>query len=245
MSVRSLSTQTWPQEYGVLIPAYNAQEDVKQFLPHLLKVVPVENVCVIDDGSNDKTGEICREFGFSVLTQSSNQGKGAALRRGFEYLSSKGTLQWIITMDADGQHAVDDLPTFIDSTKSNPNLGIVVGTRKRRLHTMPLARIFSNSLTSSFLSLITGCKIEDSQCGYRAYSVSCLRDVSTKYNRFEMESEVILKACFKGYSLAFIPIKTLYCSSQSHISHVLDILRWIRAVLSVWIAQLSYDKKSV
>jgi hypothetical protein len=99
---------------------------------------------------------------------------------------------------------------------------------------MPVARIFSNATTSGILSLMTGLKILDSQSGYRAYNTNFLKDLTIVHNHFEMESEVILRAWHSRQDVRFIPVQALYCKAHSHISHVLDTLRWISAVTKLW-----------
>jgi glycosyltransferase involved in cell wall biosynthesis len=224
----------WPNDVSVLIPAYKAGRVLTTFLPELLTVVPKSNICIVDDGSYDDTGAVCEKFGIAYLTNEINRGKGAALRKGFSYLLQKGT-QWIITMDADGQHAVKDLTPFINASRERPDAGIIIGARSIRLGKMPPARIFSNTVTSALVSLFCGVRIRDSQCGYRIYSAALLKNISLHFNRFEMESEVILKSCKAGFPVLFVPVQTLYCSTRSHISHILDMIRWVYAVLRVWV----------
>jgi glycosyltransferase involved in cell wall biosynthesis len=225
----------WPRNIFILIPAYNSAGDLNTFLPSLLARAPAGRVCVVDDGSHDNTESVCRKLGVDYLKQAVNRGKGAALRKGFGYVSNREDIDWILTMDADGQHAVNDIPTFIEAVEKYPDSGIIIGAREKKPDMMPAERIFSNFVTSKVLSIICGAEIIDSQCGYRIYSSEFIKRVTIQYNRFEMESEVILKACFMGFPVRFIPVQTLYCSSQSHISHIIDILRWIRAVAGVWL----------
>lgn len=226
----------WPWNIYVLIPAYKAKEQLSDFLPSLLETVPAEQICVVDDGSNDGTETICAKFSITCLKQKINRGKGTALVIGFDHLAKKNA-QWILTMDADGQHAVDDIPLFIDAANKHPDSGMIIGARNIALKSMPPARIFSNSVTSGIVSFMCKQKIEDSQCGYRLYSINIIKKISIKYKRFEMESEVILKAAFEGFSIRFVPVRTLYCSTQSHISHVKDMIRWIKAVIHVWLTR--------
>lgn len=227
--------KSWPQNIYILLPAYNAGNDLFTFLPALLNCVPSDHICIVDDGSRDNTGALCHDYKVDYLKLIVNRGKGAALRKGFNYLIKNKSINWILTMDADGQHAVEDIQLFLGAIEKHPESGIIIGSRKKSVRTMPVARIFSNVTTSKVLSLICRQKILDSQCGYRAYSSQFIENITIHYDRFEMESEVILKACFMGFPIHFIPVQTLYCSSQSHISHVIDILRWIRAIVGVWI----------
>jgi glycosyltransferase involved in cell wall biosynthesis len=218
----------------ICIPAYKARTSLRRLLPELSEYTPPERVLVVDDGSGDGTASLCQHARVACLALPHNQGKGAALRAGFARLLAQDA-QWIITMDADRQHAPADLPSFFRAIESAPDAGIIIGARSRRPGSMPAARILSNSLTSWGLSLLTGCRIVDSQSGYRAYSARFLRGAALHHERFALESEAILRACAAGFPVTFIPVQTLYCSHQSHIAHIRDTLRWIRAVCSVWL----------
>lgn len=224
---------TWPSDTAVLVPAYCAAASLERFLPDLVSLVPAERVLVVDDGSGDATGGVCERFGIPCVSHPANRGKGAALVTGFATLNER-RVSWIVTMDADGQHSIDDLSGMVGAVRANPDAGLIIGKRSMRLGTMPPARIVSNTLTSAILSLLCGARIEDSQCGYRVYATRMLDGMPLRHERFEMESEVILRACRAGYPVKFVPIRTVYSNTQSHIAHVADTLRWIRAVVSVW-----------
>lgn len=234
MNKTDINLNNWPDDIFVLIPAFKAAKDLNDFLPILLITVPNNRICIVDDASEDETESVCSNYNVEYLLQDTNQGKGAALKRGFAHLLKKDA-HWILTMDADGQHAVDDIPLLLEAAREYPEAGIIVGARNISFRNMPPARIFSNSVTSAILSAMCGSKMQDSQCGFRIYSSRLLKRVTLYYKRFEMESEIILKACFEGFPIRFVPVQTLYCSSQSHISHLKDMLRWIRAVGRVWL----------
>jgi len=224
---------TWPQDTYILIPSYKSVNQLKPFLNALSEIVPNSHICVVDDGSDDETHELCADFGATCLRHDVNKGKGAALRTGFAYLIN--TAKWIITMDADGQHSPADLYLFLQETVKCPAMGLCIGARDMRPGVMPLARILSNRLTSAILTILTGQRIMDSQCGYRMYSRELVTSIEIEYDRFQMESEVILKAAAKKFSVRFVPVQTLYLrGGASHISHLADTLRWTAAVVRVW-----------
>jgi glycosyltransferase involved in cell wall biosynthesis len=231
----NFSAREWPAHLHVCIPAYQSAGTLKQFLPALLNVVPASNVCVVDDGSVDDTREYSLSLGIRYVRHEANKGKGAALATGFASLLEQSA-EAIITMDADGQHAVGDLPFFLNDFSEHSELGICIGCRKIKRGYMPFARICSNRLTSLILGLMTGVPILDSQSGYRLYSARFLRRITIGYPRFEMESEVLLKAANLGFPIRFVPIQTLYLGGASHISHLADTLRWVKAVVLVWVA---------
>ena len=222
----------WPDGIFVCIPAYKAAESLHPLLSDCSRTVPVSQILVVDDGSGDATGDVCLSHGVECLRFERNKGKGSALAAGFAALLERGT-QAVITMDADGQHAVADLPRFVECFAQYPDTGIYIGKRTFRPGHMPLARIISNTVTSSILSWMCGVPVLDSQCGYRLYSAALLRSISITCPRFEMESEVILKAVHAGFPIRFVEVQTLYFKAHSHIAHIADMLRWVKAAFGI------------
>ncbi len=231
----------FPKSIAIAIPAYKAEKELSQFLPHLITFVPAEQITVLLDGVYDNSEEVCKQFNVNCSVQKENRGKGAALFSLFDIL--KPRYEWIITMDADGQHAPEDLVQFVKSIEQiNDQHGLILGSRPRSKSTMPLLRRFSNGTTSGFISLVTGQKIEDSQCGYRAYRSEPIDALRCKSTRFEMESEFIIRASAKGFLVTNVPITTNYNGETSHISHVKDTLRWISTVFKTIFAVKQENK---
>lgn len=224
----------WPEHIAVLIPAYKAADLLTKLIPEILTYVPSHQILIVDDASEDDTITICRSFSITTIQHPINKGKGAALQSGFDYLIiNMPKIKWIITMDADNQHSPDDLPLFAREAEKHPTIGIGIGHRSMNIKYMPLERILSNRLTSLILGLFCGIPVKDSQCGYRIYNTRLLKCVQCIYNRFEMESEIIMKAAFMRFPITFIPIQTLYLNGPSHISHLCDTVRWISTVIKI------------
>jgi glycosyltransferase involved in cell wall biosynthesis len=222
----------WQTDIGVIIPAYKAASLLRELLPRVLAVVPAQCIIVVDDASNDETPEVCAHYGILRLHHAINRGKGAALATGFGHCMTTD-IRWAITMDADGQHSPDDLHKFVAASHGTPAPGICIGARSMVPGVMPPERILSNRLTSAILSLFCGIPVKDSQCGYRLYSMEFIRRIEIVHTRFEMESEVIMKAAFLGFPVTFTGIQTLYLKGPSHISHLIDTIRWVGAVISI------------
>ena len=104
----------------ILIPAYNEGERVAGVVTAALAHLPV---LVVDDGSTDDTALRAQEAGATVLRQSPNRGKGAALRAGFRRALDDG-YEAVLTLDADGQHDPGEIPKFLQSyADGQPDLG--------------------------------------------------------------------------------------------------------------------------
>ena len=215
--------------YVIVIPAYNEERYLPNLLKDLLSVT--KNIVIIDDGSKDLTGDMAATLGVPVITQP-HQGKGAALRRGFRYAIEKG-FDWVITMDSDGQHDWKDVPSFVEAM-SRANGGgpdIIVGSRMRDASSMPVVRRLTNRFMSGLISRLSGSAIPDTQCGFRAISSRVLRSVVLETSHYDTESELLIKAGKAGFSIASVPIKTIYNGAPSNINKITDTARFLRLLM--------------
>jgi len=211
---------------AVAIPAHNAANTIGEVISQAAKFVSYENIFVVDDGSDDQTERIARENSVWVLRHENKKGKGSALHDATKKILEQG-YELMITMDSDLQHDPSEIPDFISASDK---FDIVIGKRVFSSGIMPFHRSLSNSITSGLISLRTGAKIDDSQCGYRLYHASVLKKVESKCRHYEYESDILIKAALGGYSIGFIPVKTIYNNSKSGIK-VMDILRFVKVYL--------------
>jgi glycosyltransferase involved in cell wall biosynthesis len=210
---------------AVIIPAYNAGATIAELIERTSRFVGKEDMVIIDDGSCDQTSEVAGLTGVVILRHETNKGKGEALKSGFGYVRNRD-YQAVITLDADLQHDPESIPDFVHRAEGFS--GIVIGTRKRDLKIMPFARWLSNTLTSAVVSVLAGQTIRDSQSGYRLISTQVLRAVRLDSKRYDLESEILIKARRKGFEIAETPIATIYAGGGSSIKPLADALRFIR-----------------
>jgi glycosyltransferase involved in cell wall biosynthesis len=199
----------------VLIPAYNAAETVGRVVNEVLRVSPRLTALVVDDGSGDATAEVADRAGAIVLAHDENMGKGAALRTGFEEFLARSE-QAVITLDADGQHSPHEIPTLVECWLKD-RADIVIGTRRRDVKRMPLLRIFTNTVSSWLVSLSAGRYIPDSQSGYRLLTRQVISSVETSSAGYGAESEILIKAAARGFTIKSAPISTIYENEKSYI----------------------------
>lgn len=205
---------------AALIPAYQAAAHLGEVLLRLRSLEPTPHVLVVDDGSRDATAEVARQFGADVLSFAANRGKGHALLAGFEALSD---YDGVVTLDADGQHPPECFPEFVRRAKES-GADLVLGARARS-GSMPVARRFANGFSSGWTSLLAGQKVSDSQCGYRLYGRAALRATPITPGRYEVETEVIVRAARLGFRLAEVEIPTVYGTEKSQIRAFQDVPR--------------------
>jgi glycosyltransferase involved in cell wall biosynthesis len=214
-----------PKNGCIIIPAFNEEKYISnvvnistQFLPTL----------VIDDGSKDTTAIIAEKNGARVFIQNPNQGKGAALQRGFKE-ALQMNYDFSITIDADGQHDVHEVHKFLLLyEKESPDL--IIGFRDFSL--MPFSRKLANSIGKWAFSWAMGMRILDNQSGYRLLSKRLMENVlQSDEVGFEFEVEVIVTCLKSGLSIGWVPIETIYGDEKSHIKPLNHIKNFFRIVL--------------
>lgn len=210
-----------------VVPFYNEKETLDFVLDETLKYV--EFIFAVNDGSNDDSYQDARKKSrIKVIDLDKNYGKGKALSVGFEEAISSG-FQFVITLDADLQHDPKYIPILIEALSS---FDIVIGNRLKNLEGMPLQRRLSNKITSFFLTIKTGQEILDSQCGFRAFRSRVLQDIKTKSFGFEAESEILVKAAKKRFTIGFVDIPTIYGNEKSKMQPVKAIMGFIKVLFS-------------
>jgi glycosyltransferase involved in cell wall biosynthesis len=160
-----------------------------------------------------------------------NRGKGAALRAGFRHAVEAGASR-ILAIDADGQHDPACAPGLVAALDS---ADIAVGTRARVGTTMPLHRRMSNALSSAAISRVTGRTLPDTQSGYRAIRREVIETVQAVGDRYEFETDFIIRAARAGFRIVAVPIPTIYvdraAGGRSHFRSCRDAARVIATIL--------------
>ncbi|MDY0084055.1 MAG: glycosyltransferase family 2 protein [Ignavibacteriaceae bacterium] len=209
-----------------VIPFFNEKKYLESVVRNTLRYV--DKIFAVDDGSADgSANDIAGIENVEIISLDKNYGKGFALQAGFnEAINCECEI--IITLDGDNQHDPDLIPVFIEGLKK---YDIIIGNRLNNLKSMPIQRILSNKITSFLLSLRTGESILDSQCGFRAYRASVLKNIKTTFYGYEAESEMILLAAKKKFSIGFEDISTIYRDEESRMNSLKAINGFIKVYL--------------
>jgi glycosyltransferase involved in cell wall biosynthesis len=215
-------------DLAAIIPAYNAGKHLAGVIDQVAGYVPRERIVVVDDGSQDDTRAVAETEGVVVVVHPGNRGKGAAIRSGIERAQTLG-VPLAILLDADGQHSPDEIPTFVARQKTT-GADMVVGNRLVDAANMPWLRKATNYVTSAVVSLLAGRRVPDSQNGYRLIKLDHFRKFPLTTSRYEIESEMIIRAGRAGGRFASVPVRTIYAGEASFINPFVDTMRFLRMV---------------
>ncbi len=215
------SIESYPEKFielkvCVLIPTYNNAGTLFQVIEDVS--IYTKNIFIINDGSTDSTIEILAKFpAISSLSYHPNKGKGWALRKGFEWATKAG-FDFAITIDSDGQHFADDLPSFIDKLKEK-GPAIILGARNMNQEGVPGKSSFGHKFSNFWFWVETGVNAPDTQTGYRLYPLKLIRDMNFFTKKYEFEIEVLVRSSWRGVKMESVPIKVYYSPKESRISH--------------------------
>lgn len=218
------------ENIAVVIPVYNESDHITAVVKEVKNYIKLENILIIDDGSDDGTADMAAELGVKVISHEKNYGKGRALITGFNEIKNSPDISALITLDGDGQHNPSYIPKFITKFLET-GADIIIGNRMNKTARMPALRRLSNKITSLIISSLTGSKIPDSQSGYRLIRTSIIRNMIFKSTHFDTESELLLKAAKKEAKIGFIYIDTIYSEEKSKINPFIDTYRFLSLVL--------------
>lgn len=186
-----------------VIPAYDEEKNIGSIIRKTKKYA--DSVIVVDDGSKDNTKRMAEKASATVLRHIVNLGKGAALKTGCDYAVQKGA-KFIVVLDADAQHNPDDMPRLIEKLKK---YDIVFSYRKASSE-MPFVLRFGNWFISNITTVLYGVSLNDTQCGFRAFSREAYKKIRWNASDYSMESEMISRAGKQKLKYVQIPIQTIY-----------------------------------
>jgi glycosyltransferase involved in cell wall biosynthesis len=172
-------------------------------------------VIVVDDASEDDSGQYAATAGAIVLTLPRHCGKGAALQCGFAEALRRGAIA-VVTLDGDGQHDPRDIPRLLAASQCWPE-SIIIGGRLDSAEAIPLSRFYAMQVASFWINWLGHCQVRDTQSGFRLYPAAVLCTLPLRHGGFLFESEVLIKAGQAGWGVREIPIRAVYAPGR--ISH--------------------------
>lgn len=210
---------------AAVIPAYQEEKHIGDVVRRTRQ--QLDDVLVVDDGSNDQTAARAREAGADVIVHPQNRGKGETIKTGLRHWLDR-QFDFVIVLDADGQHRPEEIDRFIAAAFSAAEPKLVVGNRMNDVAHMPLVRRIVNGYMSRKISRVCGQNIPDTQCGFRMVHRQLIPELLGGADRFDYETEMLIFASRKGYRIESVPISTVYCDEVSSIHPIRDTIRFFK-----------------
>lgn len=213
-------------EVTVLLPAYNEEQAIAGTIQKIRELYPDFEILVVDDGSTDNTLKVAMDAGANVWPHPYNIGNGAAVKTGLRMAQG----EWIVMMDADGQHRAEDIAQLLEYKDS---FDMVVGARTSRSETR-LHRDIANKLYNWFASYVTKFRVEDLTSGFRLVRASTVRQfIYLLPNTFSYPSTLTMGYLRSGRTVKYVPIQTKKRKGRSKIKLFQDGTRFFLIITKV------------
>ena len=212
---------------SIVLPCLNEAENLKDLLPKIKSCQPDAEVLVINDGSTDRSREICEENGVRVISHPKQLGNGASIKTG----ARNATGNVIVFMDSDGQHKPEDIQRLLD--QMNEGYEMVVGARSHESQASK-KREWGNRIFNKIASFMTGEKIEDLTSGFRAVKAEHFkRFLYLLPNGFSYPTTSTMAFFRSALPVAYIPIEAGIRDGKSKIRLIKDGIRFFVIILKI------------
>jgi glycosyltransferase involved in cell wall biosynthesis len=214
-----------------LIPAYKPEPAVVGIALELVRSGRFQKVVVVNDGSGPECEAIFKILeeaeGVELLRHHVNLGKGAALKAGFNHVACQfpGAVG-VVTLDADGQHLVEDVLKVAAKLMDKPH-NLILGSREFK-RDVPLRSRFGNLMTRGVMRIVGGLSLRDTQTGLRGIPMEFFAPLlRLKTLGYDFELDMLLKAKEQRRDIIEVPIQTIYIDANrsSHFNPFVDSLK--------------------
>jgi dolichol-phosphate hexosyltransferase len=191
----------------VIIAALNEEEGIGLTITEMMDVLDNPQVIVVDGKSTDRTREIAKNLGATVVFQD-GKGKGDALAKALKSIESQ--TEYVVITDADFTYPAESVPRMIELLDSNPEVGMVCGNRfNGKVDSKALRPVFAlgNRLIAFVHNILNGIQLQDPLTGLRVVRAEILRDWKVKSKGFDIEVELNQQVDQSGYRIVEIPIQ--------------------------------------
>lgn len=220
---------------SIVIPLYNEAESLPRLYAELISMFPAAAAATaeqadsvefvfVDDGSRDASWSVLKKLAdrdprVRAIRFRRNFGKAAALTAGF--VAARGEI--VFTLDADLQDDPAEIPRFL--LKLDEGFDVVSGWKKRRYD--PWHKVYPSRIFNWMVSTLTGCKLHDHNCGFKAYRAVVLREVGI-YGELHRFVPVLAQA--KGFRVGEIEVNH---RAREHGTSKYGISRFIKGFLDL------------
>lgn len=239
-----------PNSILVIIPAHNEEASIANVIIGIRRLDLPLDILVINDGSHDATPDIAEEYGAAVLTHTFNMGYGAALQTGYKFACMK-KYEYVVQMDADGQHDPSNITNIIQQFEKDDNVDIVLGSRflSETPYCLSLTKKVAVGVFRLIIKMLTKQYITDPTSGLQGLS----KRAFSFYARFANfsydypDANMIVQMILKHYMVREIPAvmyhRSTGASMHSGIKPVLYMIKMFLSILIILLRERFGDQK--
>ncbi len=226
----------------VIIPAYNEASNIVRVIEHLKETAPSFDFVIVNDGSKDKTAEICKTRGYNIINLPVNLGLAGAVQAGMQYALESG-YDAAIQFDADGQHKAEYIESM--AKKLCEGYHIVIGSRFVNTKKPFNLRMFGSFLISFAIRLTTSEKLTDPTSGMRIYNKEMVEQLAHEINHTP-EPDTVSYLIKRGAKVVEVPVEMdERIAGESYLNLSRSIFYMLRMALSIMLVQPFRGKTKV
>ena len=212
------------------MPAYNEEKYVGSVVLQARQFA--DEVVVVDDGSSDRTAQVARLAGATVVQHRENSGYGATVQTVLAE-AKKRNPEVLVLLDADGQHNPEEITSLVNAISAG--FDVAIGSRKAKSEDIPAYRRFGQNVISFFTRVLSRSTLSDTESGFRAFSSKAISVLEPKERGMAISAETISEATAKGLKITEVPISAIYTgdgSTLNPVKHGASVLNRVMVMIS-------------
>jgi len=212
------------------MPAYNEEKYIGSVILQARQFA--DEVVVVDDGSSDRTAQVARLAGATVVQHGVNRGYGATVQSVLAE-GKKRNPDVLVLLDADGQHNPEEISSLVKAISGGAD--VAIGSRKLKSEEIPAYRKFGQKIISYFTRVLSRSTLSDTESGFRAFSRQAIKVLEPKEQGMAISAETISEATAKGLKISEVPISAIYTrdgSTLNPVKHGLGVLNRVLVMIS-------------
>ena len=191
---------------SIIIPIYNEEKIAAGYLPKILTLPIKKEVIIVNDGSTDNSLAIIevlkKTYNFKLINQPTNQGKGAAIKRGL--VETRG--DYFIVCDADNEYDPDDIVILFEQIIIRENKKEVIYGSRFLLNKHWSFHFLINYFLTELTNILFGSHLTDMETCFKLIPKEAISSIKLKGCRFEIEPEITAQLLKNGYEISELPI---------------------------------------
>lgn len=218
----------------LIIPCYNEEANIRQVVDEIIEKHPELDYIVVNDGSRDRTAQICRERGYRLLDLPVNLGLAGCFQTGMQFAHQKG-YRCAVQFDGDGQHRPEHIGAM--RRKLEEGYDIVIGSRFLQKPKDFSVRMLGSRIIGLAIRLTTGVRVLDPTSGMRMFNDRMIREFAWNLN-YGPEPDTLSFLLKQGVQVAEVPVEIRErAGGESYLKPTVAVRYMLRMLISILIIQ--------